>query len=212
MNVSGFFNALETYFQQGGFVMAPLAVATMVLWYALGLRLYTLQRGSRASCRALLDRAVSGKPVGAKGIVDSAIVRAVQVCSHNPRAVRRPILNDVLHPFERELRKGKTTIRSIVSAAPLAGLLGTVIGMIETFESLGDMALFSQTGGIAGGISQALFTTQMGLAVAVPGVIAGRLLDRRQAKYENELSQVKEWLAGSSHLMNREAYASSKSN
>ncbi|MDZ7829411.1 MAG: MotA/TolQ/ExbB proton channel family protein [Halofilum sp. (in: g-proteobacteria)] len=46
--------------------------------------------------------------------------------------------------------------------------------MIETFESLGDMSLFSQSGGIAGGISQALFTTQLGLAVAIPGMAGQR--------------------------------------
>ncbi|MCZ7581975.1 MAG: MotA/TolQ/ExbB proton channel family protein [Deltaproteobacteria bacterium] len=85
-------------------------------------------------------------------------------------------------------------MRSIVAAAPLAGLLGTVSGMIETFQSLGDMSLFSQSGGIAGGISQALITTQMGLAVAVPGMIAGRLLDRRQRFMEFELAQVKDLL------------------
>ena len=87
-------------------------------------------------------------------------------------------------------------IRTIVTVAPLAGLLGTVIGMIETFDSLGDMALFSQSGGIAGGISQALFTTQMGLAVAVPGIIIGRVLDRREATFRGELDQLKDMLCG----------------
>ena len=50
--------------------------------------------------------------------------------------------------------------------------------MIETFDSLAEMSLFT-VGGIAGGISEALFTTQMGLIVAVPGVLIGRILDRR---------------------------------
>ena len=40
--------------------------------------------------------------------------------------------------------------------------------MIETFDSLGNQALFAATGGVAGGISQALLTTQMGLVVAIP--------------------------------------------
>ena len=50
--------------------------------------------------------------------------------------------------------------------------------MIETFSALGDMALFTQSGGIAGGISQALLTTQMGLVVAIPGLLVGRILGR----------------------------------
>ena len=82
----------------------------------------------------------------------------------------------------------------MVAIAPLLGLLGTVAGMIETFDSLGDMSLFSQSGGIAGGIATALFTTQMGLVVAVPGVIAKALLDRRQYQIEMDLAQIKDLL------------------
>lgn len=73
-------------------------------------------------------------------------------------------------------------IRSVTAIAPLVGLLGTVTGMIETFDSLTSMSMFKSSGGIAGGISAALVSTQMGLAVAIPGLIAGRLLDRRAAR------------------------------
>jgi biopolymer transport protein ExbB len=73
-----------------------------------------------------------------------------------------------------------TVINSFVALAPLLGLLGTVMGMIETFSSLGDMSLYSKSGGIAGGISSALITTQMGLAVAIPGLVCGRLLARKE--------------------------------
>lgn len=91
------------------------------------------------------------------------------------------------------LRMGvhRTLVRTIVVLAPLAGLLGTVTGMIETFDSLADMALFSHGGGgIAGGISQALVSTQMGLAVAVPGLIAGRMLDGRHDRLADELEEL----------------------
>ena len=67
-------------------------------------------------------------------------------------------------------------------------------GMIETFNSLGDMTLFSQTGGIAGGIATALFTTQMGLIVAVPGYIIKSLLDRRERQIKHDLAQIKDIL------------------
>jgi biopolymer transport protein ExbB len=66
--------------------------------------------------------------------------------------------------------------------------------MIETFDSLADMSVFSQSGGIAGGISQALFTTQMGLSVAVPGVIAALLLDRRHRALTAEIDTIKNML------------------
>ena len=96
-----------------------------------------------------------------------------------------------LGDLRAELRRGRTVVRAVVMVAPLAGLLGTVAGMIETFDGLGDSALFSRTGGVAGGISQALLTTQMGLVVAVPGVIAGRLLDRRQRSLDAELIRIR---------------------
>jgi biopolymer transport protein ExbB len=98
------------------------------------------------------------------------------------------------YEYEKEIGKYRSLVNGIVVAAPLLGLLGTVSGMVETFDSLAEMALFSQTGGIAGGISEALFSTQMGLAVAIPGMIAGRMLTRRQAKITLELAQIKNML------------------
>jgi biopolymer transport protein ExbB len=54
--------------------------------------------------------------------------------------------------------------------------------------------LFSQSGGIAGGISQALITTQMGLAVAIPGMIVNGVLQRKQKSIDLELAQLKDIL------------------
>ena len=42
----------------------------------------------------------------------------------------------------------------------------------------------------AGGISKALFTTELGLVVAVPGLIAGKILDRQEERYELEFEQI----------------------
>ncbi|GAB6057554.1 MotA/TolQ/ExbB proton channel family protein [Desulfonatronum parangueonense] len=65
------------------------------------------------------------------------------------------------------LERGLTTIKILAAVAPLLGLLGTVVGMIETFQAItlfgtGDPQL------MAGGISQALVTTALGLSVAIP--------------------------------------------
>jgi len=72
-------------------------------------------------------------------------------------------------------------IKAIIAVAPLMGLLGTVGGMIETFASLGTMEMFKSGGGIAGGISQALLTTQLGLIVAVPGILYLKLIERKKS-------------------------------
>ena len=85
-------------------------------------------------------------------------------------------------------------VRTLVAIAPLAGLLGTVTGMIETFDSLASMQLFSRSGGIAGGVAQALVSTQMGLAVSIPGLIVNGILNRKQKDIEMELAQIKDIL------------------
>jgi len=71
-----------------------------------------------------------------------------------------------------------TAIMVIAAVAPLLGLLGTVTGMIGTFEIItefgtGDPRMLS------GGISEALVTTQMGLIVAIPSLLLGNLLNRQ---------------------------------
>lgn len=183
------------YFESGGIVMPPLAIATIVLWYALGYRTMALVRGSSRSTRILVERYAAGYQRQPKGLVDGGIVRSLGVLFENPQVKNlRPLLDDVLGGLHNDMERGRALIKSIVSVAPLGGLLGTVIGMIETFDSLGDMTLFSQSGGIAGGISQALFTTQMGLAVAVPGIVVGRILDRKQQMCEHELQLIKDIL------------------
>jgi biopolymer transport protein ExbB len=76
------------------------------------------------------------------------------------------------------LNRGLATVAVLAAVSPLLGLLGTVTGMIETFQSItlfgtGDPKLMS------GGISQALVTTQQGLAVAIPLVLFHSLLTGR---------------------------------
>lgn len=68
--------------------------------------------------------------------------------------------------------------RVIVALLPLLGLLGTVTGMIESFETL-SAAGGSDPGGLTGGISAALLTTLAGLVTALPGVFAVHRFERR---------------------------------
>ena len=67
----------------------------------------------------------------------------------------------------------------LVSASPLIGLLGTVIGMLQTFSGL-SMQDGYKIDLVAGGISQALVTTQAGLLVAIPALAMVHLLQRRK--------------------------------
>jgi biopolymer transport protein ExbB len=185
--------SVGNYLVAGGFVMPVLVVCAMLLWYAIGARWMLLRRGSRKNVRVLIKRYADGRVQVPDGIVGQAIARGMAVCAQ-PRAHLRRYLDEAFAEFETEIKRHGTMITSMVGISPLLGLLGTVAGMIETFSSLGDMTLFSQGGGIAAGIATALFTTQMGLVVAVPGVIVKFLLDRRQQQLELDLAQIKDLL------------------
>jgi biopolymer transport protein ExbB len=187
---------LLQYFQDGGFVMPPLVVATIILWFALGWRLMTLQRGSNATLREMVREFSDGQRAKAGGIVDQAVRRGVALRSLEVDDLRG-YLDDAFGDLELDMSRFATLVKAIVAVAPLTGLLGTVTGMIETFDSLASMSLFTQSGGIAGGISVALVSTQMGLAVAIPGLVVGKILDRKQERLAGELEELKEVLCGS---------------
>lgn len=102
-------------------------------------------------------------------------------------------LDEQLAEESSMLNRGLPTVAVLAAVSPLLGLLGTVTGMIETFQSItlfgtGDPKLMS------GGISQALITTQLGLAVAIPLVLfhsllvgrANRIVERL-GKYSSDL-------------------------
>lgn len=188
--ITEFIREVLEYLGKGGFVMPPLAVGTCVLWYGLGYRYSTLKRGSKRSVRILVSRYRKGYDKKPYGIIDKAVVKALKILKNGEYSLSNRI-DDAFSEFRNEMTKFSLLVKIIVMVSPLMGLLGTVTGMIETFDSLGDMSLYSQSGGIAGGISQALFTTQMGLAVSVPGLIAGRILDKKQHEMERELEQIK---------------------
>ena len=87
-------------------------------------------------------------------------------------------LEDILAKATPPLEKNLSVIKLLAAVAPLLGLLGTVIGMIETFQAItlfgtGDPKL------MAGGISQALVTTMLGLIAAVPLLFVHNILDSR---------------------------------
>jgi len=190
----GLVDDLAYFFEVGGYVMPPLMVGTVVLWFAIGYRYALLKRGTVRSVRVLIRRmAAEQPPRELRGLLDRAVARGLRVARRQPPHLRRH-LDDAFADLEAATKRYHTLIISIVAAAPLTGLLGTVVGMIETFDSLGDMSLFAQSGGIAGGISQALFTTQMGLAVAIPGLIIGGMLDRKAFVIRHELAQIKDLL------------------
>ena len=81
-----------------------------------------------------------------------------------------------------QLRAHLRALEVIASLAPLLGLLGTVLGMIKAFQQLQAAGARVDPSVLSGGIWEALLTTAVGLAVAIPVIVIVNLLDRRLAR------------------------------
>ena len=167
----------------GGFVMPWLVAATALLWFAIGERALQLRRGAKGTLAEAVAARVAGR-AERQGVVGEAIARALAL---PPTQRTDERLREAFADLAEGIARHRVLIRSVAATAPLVGLLGTVTGMIETFDALTTMSFYRGSGGIAGGISAALVSTQMGLAVAIPGLLAGRLLERREQRLREEL-------------------------
>ena len=183
---------LLTYLQSGGTIVWPLLMLAIILWYSLGYRYAILRKGlAKKNVRLLIDLYAEQKWPQPKGILEEAIMKADALKQQGLPELRRH-LDEQFWVYQKEFKRYTVLIKTIVYSAPLLGLLGTVGGMIETFDALRSMNMYTQSGGIAGGISQALITTQLGLVVAIPGMVVSGILNKRQNNIEMELDQIKD--------------------
>lgn len=178
---------MESIFAAGGWLMWPLALCSIAVIAISVERFWTLNPTKVAPRNQLgdvwsqvqsgnmtaeqLKDLRRGSPLGrilAAGLANSRHGRDVMKDSIQEAA------NQVIHDLERYL----AILGTIAAVAPLLGLLGTVIGMIQVFSAI----LLEGTGNagvLAGGISQALLTTAAGLGVAIPAMISHRFFQRR---------------------------------
>ena len=86
-----------------------------------------------------------------------------------------------------ELKRGVSTLATIASSSPFVGLLGTVVGIINAFKGISSE---KSTGlaAVAGGISEALITTAIGLLVAIPAVWMYNYFSNRVEAFDVEMS------------------------
>jgi len=81
-------------------------------------------------------------------------------------------------------------IGTLVAAAPLMGLLGTVMGMLQTFLGISTSGGTETAGVVAAGISEALVTTQAGLTIALPGLFVVMVIRRQRHALEARLARL----------------------
>ncbi len=110
----------------------------------------------------VIDKLAKDSPLGQ---VLSAGLRNV----NSPREVMKEAIEEAGASAAHDLDRFLTTLGTIASAAPLLGLFGTVIGMIEIFGSQGPTGTNPQQ--LAQGISIALYNTAVGIGIAVPSII-----------------------------------------
>ena len=170
-------------FHDGGWMMYPIAVCSFVLTVFIFERLIALRTGrviSRPFTRRLVEQLQQQQ-------IDRE--EALELCQKNPSMIAQIMVaavkkygrsaveveQAVLDAGERvsnQMRKHLRILNAISNVAPLLGLLGTVLGMIEAFKGIAvaDAATRSQL--LAGGIGHAMLTTAGGLLVAIPAYLA----------------------------------------
>jgi biopolymer transport protein ExbB len=181
------------YLEDGGPVMLPLVLVSLVMWVLIVDRLLFFRRlhhKNMNSPKALEH--VQGcrlpDPNCFRGAVSLLVAEFLKRRSGNSR-LDRHILDETVQTLNRSLDDYLAAIGVLAAVAPLLGLLGTVTGMLATFNVL---AVFG-TGNakaMAGGISEALITTQTGLLVALPGLYMKGFLQRRALTLQQRISAV----------------------
>jgi biopolymer transport protein ExbB len=161
--------------QAAGWPIWPLIIASVIALAIIFERAWSL-RLERVLPTGLLQRRVDSLKAGAPVTDDdSPLGRILATGASNvgrSREVMKESLEETGRAVAHDLSRYLTTLGTIASVAPLLGLLGTVIGMVEIFGAQ------TPTGGnpaaLAHGISVALYNTAFGLIVAIPSMIAYR--------------------------------------
>ena len=176
-------NEFIAYLLDGGFVNIALFSLFLIITYGIGFRFSILYPGKNIDPKTLVKERSIYPSIQNKMLHD---LLSIPMTAKNWENWS----DELLLKYKQELGKFSVMVSTGVVLAPLLGLLGTVIGMIETFKSLAMAELFTNGGGIAGGISQALLTTQFGLIVAIPGVFLSKYLKRMENKTYLDLLQI----------------------
>ena len=186
-------------FLKGGLVMLPIAVVSVVLWYLIIERIFFFRRQSDLLDYELLyaledfvrgnETALRSFSEKSSGVISHIIKKVLSVNRQDRPELERVVKESVeveMPCFEQHLE----AIATLTGVAPLLGLLGTVSGMILSF----DVITLSGTGDVhalSRGVAQALITTQLGLIVALPGLLMHTRLENRAQRMIQELNKIK---------------------
>lgn len=186
--------------QAAGWPIWPL-IACSVLGLTLVIERFLSLKTAKVAPPKLVDEAIMASRTGVpdsqvvEQLADNSMLGALlatgfRTLLRNPRATEdelRSTLESAGRIAASQLQRYLGAIATIASAAPLIGLLGTVIGMIDIFGSQASAGGLAPGGGnpeqLAHGISMALYNTAFGLMVAIPALIFWRYFRARVDTY-----------------------------
>jgi biopolymer transport protein ExbB len=184
------------FLAKGGILVVPILLCSMV---ALAIFLERLIHFSRVRIRGFglvknvarhvrngeLDQAIE-LARGSESPMARILASALEVIDNDRETFETVVVHSTGEEV-RELSRYLQALATIGSIAPLLGLLGTVIGMIKAFMVIQQMGGKVNAAVLAGGIWEAMLTTALGLAVALPTMVAHSYLVSRVDKYEAQL-------------------------
>lgn len=182
---------LLDYARAGGWIMIPLGIASCAMWMLIAERFMAFRRYSGTDI-GIQDavHAVRGEKVNTFGHgVRATLVREFLRVRTGDAELDRQMLRQCALRIKPHISRYLPVIAVLGSIAPLLGLLGTVIGMIATFEVISTYGT-GNAKAMANGISIALITTEAGLLVAIPGLLMSAGLARRAAKLLRSLDEI----------------------
>lgn len=170
-------NALVSYLHQGGFMMYPLILCSII---AIGIvleRSWTFRKATAIDPEELLDEvrdAYRKEDKGAAAIkmLESTptpfariFIRGLKNADREPEAIDMAMSQEAANEVPI-LENYLVGLRTIITVSPLLGLLGTIAGMISSFKTVAAAGLNSPTA-VMSGVSEALVSTATGIGVAV---------------------------------------------
>ncbi|WP_165907909.1 MotA/TolQ/ExbB proton channel family protein [Hydrogenispora ethanolica] len=176
---------------KGGWVMAPLGICSLVAVTIIVERLIFFRRtGFRQPADEVLALVRQGRHEEALAKADGNQLPVVKVLqaglSHrrNPgKAMEAAGLAEI-----SGMKRGLTALETIITLSPLLGLLGTIIGMIGSFQIM-TLAGSSQPHAVTGGVAEALIATASGITVAVVTLIPYNYFLRRVEQETETIEQ-----------------------
>jgi biopolymer transport protein ExbB len=180
-------SSAREWFVAGGSVMYPIAgvaLASIVLVIERLLFLFGRNPNANKVAGRIIDLARGQRFAEAEQSADErpvVVTRVLAACLHRrgggQKAMEDAIQEQLLQELSK-LRRFMGGLATLAAVAPLLGLLGTVTGIIQTFDVIRSFGN-ANANLMAGGISEALITTEAGLMIAIPVVVVHSLLRGR---------------------------------